>query len=140
MKSLKEAESRFEEAEKSLSFARKNLLVAESKAGEIRAQAVIVANQTAKNLLDTVDEDIKRLKSVNFSFIQFEEEKMIAEVVLQCFNLSILFYLSYDMDLSIYLFSVLFLVIINQFNLFGFFKICLVRNVLFYISVLLIML
>lgn len=85
LKSLKEAEGKFEEAEKSLSLARKNLLVAESKAAEIRAQAVIVSNQTAKNLLDTVDEDIKRLKAVNFSFIHFEEEKMISEV---CRNLN----------------------------------------------------
>lgn len=90
MKSLKEAESKFEEAEKSLSLARKNLLIAESKAAEIRSQAAIVSNQTAKNLLDTVDEDIKRLKSVNFSFINFEEEKMIAEVVLQYFLFPIL--------------------------------------------------
>lgn len=58
---------------------------AESKASEIRAQAIIVSNQTAKNLLDAIDEDIKRLKSVNFSFVHFEEEKMIAEVVLQYF-------------------------------------------------------
>jgi hypothetical protein len=35
--------------------------------------------------LDAIDEDIKRLKSVNFSFVHFEEEKMIAEVVLQYF-------------------------------------------------------
>lgn len=62
-------------------FAQKNFEIAQLKAKEIRDQSSVVSMQTSKNLLNIVDEDIKRLKISNLSFIKFEEEKSISEVV-----------------------------------------------------------
>jgi hypothetical protein len=64
-----------------LLFAQKNFEIAQLKAKEIRDQSSVVSKQTYKNLLNVVDEDIKRLKISNLSFIKFEEEKSISEVV-----------------------------------------------------------
>jgi F0F1-type ATP synthase membrane subunit b/b' len=81
-KSLQEAENKFNEAEKNLSFSKQNLAAAEARAEEIRNQALVLSMQTSKQLLDAIEEDIKRLKLVNLSVIRFEEEKSIADVVM----------------------------------------------------------
>jgi hypothetical protein len=59
--------------------------VAKNKAEQIREQGLALSIQTAKTILDTVDEDIKRLKTVNLYTIRMEEEKSINEL---CFKLS----------------------------------------------------
>lgn len=78
---LQEAENKFNEAEKVLLSSKENLLVAQSRSEEIRSQAILLSKQTSKQLLDSIEEDIKRLKLMNLSFIRFEEEKSIVEVV-----------------------------------------------------------
>lgn len=60
--------------------------MAKSKADQIRQQGSSLSLQTAKTLLEAVDEDIKRLKTVNLSAIRMEEQKSINEV---CQKLSI---------------------------------------------------
>lgn len=64
-----------------MSFAKENFELAKSRSEQIRNQGLVVAAQTAKTLLDTVEEDIKRLRASNLSAIRFEEEKSINEVV-----------------------------------------------------------
>lgn len=91
-KSLQEAESRFNEAEKNLLLSKENLLAAESRAEEIRKQALALSVQTSKQLLDSVEEDIKRLKLMNLSFVRFEEEKSIVEVVRNFINHVLLYF------------------------------------------------
>lgn len=61
------------------------MLIAEARAEEIRSQAILLSKQTSKQLLDSVEEDVKRLKMMNLSFIRFEEEKSIVEVVRHCY-------------------------------------------------------
>lgn len=80
LKSLQEADNKFNEAEDNLSFARKNFDMAKAKAEQIRNQGLVLSNQTSKGLLDSVEEDINRLKAANSSAIKFEEEKSINEV------------------------------------------------------------
>lgn len=63
-----------------MSFAKENFELAKSRSEQIRNQGLVVAAQTAKTLLDTVEEDIKRLRASNLSAIRFEEEKSINEV------------------------------------------------------------
>lgn len=86
LKNLQDADSKFRQAEENLLFAQKNFEIAQLKAKEIRDQSSVVSKQTYKNLLNVVDEDIKRLKISNLSFIKFEEEKSISEV---CHKLSL---------------------------------------------------
>lgn len=80
-------------------FAQKNFEIAQLKAKEIRDQSIVVSMQTSNNLLNVVDEDIKRLKISNLSFIKFEEEKSINEVVY------ILIFFHFLKLLSVFLFS-----------------------------------
>lgn len=81
LKNLQDADNKFREAEENLAFAKENFELAKSRSEQIRSQGVIVAAQAAKTLLDTVEEDIKRLRASNLSAIRFEEEKSINEVV-----------------------------------------------------------
>lgn len=80
LKNLQDAESKLREAEENLNFAKKNYETAKSKAEQIRQQGIVLANQTSKSLLEAIDDDIKRLRSVNLSTIKMEEEKSINEV------------------------------------------------------------
>jgi F-type H+-transporting ATPase subunit b len=80
LKNLQDADNKLREAEENLAFARKNLELAKSKSEQIRNQGLILSGQTSKVLLDSVEEDIKRLKSSSLSSIKFEEEKSINEV------------------------------------------------------------
>lgn len=77
---MQDAESKFREAEENLAFAKKSFDLAKEKADQIRQQGSTLSLQTAKTLLEAVDEDIKRLKTVNLSTIRMEEEKSINEV------------------------------------------------------------
>lgn len=77
---MQDADSKFRDAEESLSFATKNLELSKTKAEQIRNQGLVLSSQTSKILLDSIDEDIKRLKSSSLSSIRFEEEKSINEV------------------------------------------------------------
>lgn len=63
-----------------MAFAKKNFEIAKTKAEQIRTQGATLSNQTTKLLLDSVEEDIKRLKLVNLSTIRLEEEKSIGEL------------------------------------------------------------
>lgn len=80
LKSLQEAESKFAEAEENLLFAKKNFEIAKVKAEEIRAQGSILSSQTAKSMLDSIEDDIKRLRSSNLSIVKLEEEKSVNEI------------------------------------------------------------
>jgi F0F1-type ATP synthase membrane subunit b/b' len=81
LKSLQDADNKFREAEENLAFSKKNFELAKSKAEQIRSQGLIVSAQTVKTLLDSIDDDIKRLKASNIAMIHFEEEKSVNEVV-----------------------------------------------------------
>nr|YP_010700237.1 ATP synthase CF0 subunit I [Euglena deses]WCH63381.1 ATP synthase CF0 subunit I [Euglena deses] len=89
LKNLQDAENKFREAEENLAFAKKNFETAKNKAEQIRNQGSILSTQTAKTLLESVEENIKRLKLVNLSTIKLEEEKSINEVCLKLANLSL---------------------------------------------------
>lgn len=80
MRNLQEAENKFKEAEENLSFAKKNFEIAKSKAEQIRNQGTILSTQTAKSILEAIEEDIKRFKSANLSIIKLEEEKSISQL------------------------------------------------------------
>nr|YP_007517047.3 ATPase subunit I [Euglena viridis]AEY70819.3 ATPase subunit I [Euglena viridis] len=80
LKNLQEAETKFREAEENLAFAKKNFEMAKTKAEQIRTQGTTLSSQTTKLLLDSVEEDIKRLKLANLSAIRLEEEKSISEL------------------------------------------------------------
>lgn len=79
-KNLQEADSKFLEAEENLSFAKKNLEIAKTKADQIRQQGTMLSAQTSKSILDSIEDDIRRLKTVNLSSIKMEENKSISEV------------------------------------------------------------
>jgi hypothetical protein len=64
-----------------LRLAEEYLNSAKLKATEIRTEGSVLANQAYKNLLETVEEDIKRLDSLHTSTIRFEEKKSINEVL-----------------------------------------------------------
>jgi len=80
LRNLEEAESRFKEAENSLSFARKNLSNCQLKAKEIRSQALVVSNQASELISNSSENEIKRLKSLNLAYVLFEQGKCIGEV------------------------------------------------------------
>jgi F-type H+-transporting ATPase subunit b len=80
LKSLKDADNKLLEAEEVLSLAKKNFEVAKVKAYQIRNQGILLSNQTSKSLLNSVQEDIKRLTLYNISSVKFEEEKSINEL------------------------------------------------------------
>nr|YP_009503381.1 ATPase subunit I [Euglena clara]AXA45477.1 ATPase subunit I [Euglena clara] len=80
LKNLQEAENKFKEAEENLNFAKKNFETAKSKADQIRNQGIALSNQTAKGLLEVIEEDIKRIKLLNLLTIKLEEEKSISQV------------------------------------------------------------
>lgn len=89
LRNIQEAENKFKEAEENLLLARKNLETATNKAEEIKIQGNLLSRETLKNLLEAVDEDIKRLKKINLSTIKLEEEKSINEICLKLTNLSL---------------------------------------------------
>jgi len=62
VKSLNDAEERFQEATAKLEAAKAQLEVAKTKAEEIRAQGLVTAKQGSENLLARAEEDIKRLE------------------------------------------------------------------------------
>lgn len=80
LKALEEAEKRFAEAKENLLVAQKNYESAKAKAEEIRAQSRSLSIQTSKNILESIEMDIKRLENSNLAAIRFEEEKSINEL------------------------------------------------------------
>jgi F-type H+-transporting ATPase subunit b len=89
LKNIQEAENKFKEAEESLLAAKKNFEISKNKAEEIKKQGKIISHETLKNMLDGIDEDIKRFKKINLSTIKLEEEKSINEICLKLTNLSL---------------------------------------------------
>jgi F-type H+-transporting ATPase subunit b len=80
VKSLNDAEERFQEATAKLESAKAQLEVAKTKAEAIRAQGLVTAKQGSENLLARAEEDIKRLEDTKKTSLRFEEEKAIEEV------------------------------------------------------------
>lgn len=80
---MEDADTKFLEAQESLKMALKSLESAEIQAEKIRAQGITLSNQTAKSLLDSVEEDIKRLEKLNIATVLFEEQKSVKEVFLK---------------------------------------------------------
>jgi len=80
LKSLNDAEVRFQEATEKLAAAKKQLAEATGKAEEIRAQGLVTAEQGTTNLLERAKEDIKRLEEAKQATIRFEEEKAVSQV------------------------------------------------------------
>jgi uncharacterized protein (DUF2344 family) len=69
--------------------AKKNFEISKNKAEEIKKQGKIISHETLKNMLEGIDEDIKRFKKINLSTIKLEEEKSINEICLKLTNLSL---------------------------------------------------
>jgi F-type H+-transporting ATPase subunit b len=80
LKSLADADNKFQEATDKLNQAKAQFESAKLKAGEIRAQGLVTAEQSSKKLLERVEEDIKRLDEVRLATIRFEEEKAVSEI------------------------------------------------------------
>lgn len=53
----------------------------QSKAEEIRNQALTVSNQTFELIVHSSENEIKRLKSLNIAYILFEQGKSVGEVI-----------------------------------------------------------
>nr|YP_010700110.1 ATP synthase CF0 subunit I [Colacium mucronatum]WCH63256.1 ATP synthase CF0 subunit I [Colacium mucronatum] len=85
---LEDADTKFLEAQESLKMALKSLESAEIQAEKIRAQGITLSNQTAKSLLDSVEEDIKRLEKLNIATVLFEEQKSVKEVCQKLWKLA----------------------------------------------------
>jgi F0F1-type ATP synthase membrane subunit b/b' len=75
-----DAENKFKEAEKTLKQAKDNFETAKLKSEQIRVQGNTLSVQTTKLILNTVEEDIKRLKSLNLSLIKLEQDKSVGEI------------------------------------------------------------
>nr|YP_010700420.1 ATP synthase CF0 subunit I [Phacus arnoldii]WCH63580.1 ATP synthase CF0 subunit I [Phacus arnoldii] len=86
LKVLQDADNKFVEASKNLSSAKEQFAIANNKAQQIREQGFTIANQTSKKLIESIEEDIRRLKETTLSTIRYEEEKSIIEVVCQKLN------------------------------------------------------
>lgn len=86
LKNIQEAEIKFKEAENSLLIAKNNLNNAVKKAEDIRFQGLNLSKQTKLALLESIKEDIKRIKNENVSILKFEEGKAINEVFLKLNN------------------------------------------------------
>jgi F-type H+-transporting ATPase subunit b len=80
MKSITDAEVRFQDATDKLNNAKEQLELAKTKAAEIRAQGLVTAEQGAKTLLERAEEDIKRLEETKQTTIRVEEEKAVNQV------------------------------------------------------------
>jgi F-type H+-transporting ATPase subunit b len=80
VKSLTDAEERFQEATAKLEAAKEQLSIAKTKAEEIRAQGLSTASQGRTNLLARAEEDMKRLEDTKEVSLRFEEEKAVQEV------------------------------------------------------------
>nr|ANA57004.1 CF0 subunit I of ATP synthase [Pyramimonas parkeae] len=80
LKSLNDAEERYQEAIAKLEKAKAQLETAKTKAEEIRAQSLVTASKGSTNLLERAEEDIKRLEEAKQVSLRFEEEKAIQEV------------------------------------------------------------
>jgi len=89
LKSITDAEARFEEATAKLEKAKEQLEVAKTKAVDIRAQGVVTAEQGAKTLLERAEEDITRLEETKQATIRVEEEKAISQVCEQMSRLAL---------------------------------------------------
>jgi len=80
LKSLQDADNKFQEATDKLNEAKKQFEFAKVKAEEIRAQGLVTADKSSKKLLARVEDDIKRLEESKVATLRFEEEKAITEV------------------------------------------------------------
>jgi F-type H+-transporting ATPase subunit b len=80
LKSLQDADNKFQEATDKLNEAKKQFEFAKVKAEEIRAQGLVTADKSSKKLLARVEDDIKRLEEAKVATLRFEEEKAITEV------------------------------------------------------------
>lgn len=80
LKSLQDADNKFQEATDKLNEAKKQFEFAKVKAEEIRAQGLVTADKSSKKLLARVEDDIKRLEDAKVATLRFEEEKAITEV------------------------------------------------------------
>lgn len=80
LRNLQDADSKFQEASQNLETAKRQFQEASVKAEQIRNQGFSIASQSSKKLIESVEDDIKRLKETTLSTIQFEEENSIKEV------------------------------------------------------------
>jgi len=81
LKTLQEADDKFQVAKDNLNSAKLSFETSASKAEEIRSQSLVNANQTSKTYLEQIEEEIQRLNESKFVTIKLEEEKIITEVV-----------------------------------------------------------
>nr|YP_009540975.1 ATPase subunit I [Discoplastis spathirhyncha]AYQ93490.1 ATPase subunit I [Discoplastis spathirhyncha] len=80
LRNLQEADNKFREASENLAFAKKQFESSKLKAEQIRDQGFVLANQASQKLMESLEDDIKRMKDSTLATIRFEEEKSITEV------------------------------------------------------------
>lgn len=80
LRNLQDADSKFREASENLEAAKSQFQEASVKSEQIRSQGFSIASQSSKKLIESVEDDIRRLKETTLSTIQFEEENSIKEV------------------------------------------------------------
>lgn len=80
LRNLQDADSKFKEASENLESAKTQFQEANLKSEQIRNQGFSIASQSSKKLIESVEDDIKRLKETTLSTVQFEEENSIKEV------------------------------------------------------------
>nr|AST09057.1 ATPase subunit I [Eutreptiella pomquetensis] len=80
LKSLQDADNKFQEATDKLNDAKKQFDFAKIRAEEITAQGLVTAEKSSNKLLARVEDDIKRLEDGKVATLRFEEEKAVTEV------------------------------------------------------------
>jgi F-type H+-transporting ATPase subunit b len=80
LRSLQEADNKFREASENLEFAKKNFEEAKLKSEQIKTNGLSISSQTSKKLIESIENDIKRIKENTLSTVKFEEEKSINEI------------------------------------------------------------
>lgn len=81
LRNIQEADTKFREASEQLDFAKQQFQSAKLKADQIKTQGLFIANQSSEKIIQSVENDIKRLKETSLATIRFEEEKSVSEVV-----------------------------------------------------------
>lgn len=88
LKSLRDADERYQKATDNLNKAKEQLEIAKLKAEEIRTQGFKTATQGVSHLLERLDEDINRLEEAQQATMDFQEEKALNQVYEQVSRLA----------------------------------------------------
>nr|YP_009106257.1 CF0 subunit I of ATP synthase [Interfilum terricola]AIT95072.1 CF0 subunit I of ATP synthase [Interfilum terricola] len=89
VKNLLEAEQRAIEAEEKLNKAQNQLQAAKQKAIEIREQGLLTAEQEKKLCIRQAEQDAKRLETLKYETLEFQQKKIINQISQQVVKLAL---------------------------------------------------